>query len=89
MRDSSKSRDDGADRIQTVVGRSLFGVLRALDRRATIRILLTALLIAAICWYFGADVWHSILIGSALTTLGVDRLDRQRPSGFQQQRLAN
>jgi hypothetical protein len=71
MPDSSQSLDDGADRIQTPVGRSLFGVLRALDRRATIRILLTALLIAAVCWYFGADVWHSILIGGALTTLGL------------------
>lgn len=71
MPDSSQSPDDGADRIRTPVGRSLFGVLRALDRRATIRILLTAMLIAAVCWYFGADVWHSILIGSALTTLGL------------------
>ena len=53
------------------VWRGLFGILRALERRATIRILLTALLVAAICWYFGADVWHSILIGSALTTLGL------------------
>ena len=30
-----------------------------------------ALLVAAVCWYFGADVWHSILIGSALTTVGL------------------
>jgi hypothetical protein len=47
------------------------GFLQALNRRATIRILLTALLIAAVCWYFGADVWHSILIGGALGTLGL------------------
>ena len=71
MPNSSQSPDDGADRIHTPVGRSLFGVLRALDRRTTIRTLLTAMLIAAVCWYFGADVWHSILIGSALTTLGL------------------
>jgi hypothetical protein len=71
MPDSSQSPQDGADRIQSPAGRSLFGVLRALDRQATIRILLTALLIAAVCWYFGADVWHSILVGSALTTLGL------------------
>jgi hypothetical protein len=57
--------------IQTPVERSLFGVLRAVDRRATIRTLIAALLIAAVCWYFRADVWHSILIGSALATLGV------------------
>jgi hypothetical protein len=71
MPDSSQSADDGADRIRTPVGRSLFAVLRALDRRATIRTLLTVLLIAAVCWYFGADVWHAILIGSALTTLAL------------------
>jgi hypothetical protein len=52
-------------------GPGLFGILRALNRRATIRILLVALLIAAVCWYFGADVSHSILIGSAVTTLGL------------------
>ncbi len=51
--------------------RILVGVVRALDRRATTRILLTGLLIAAICFYFGADVWHSILIGGALATLGL------------------
>jgi hypothetical protein len=68
---SSQSLDEGADRIQTPVGRNLFGALRSLDRRATIRIILSALLITAVCWYFGADVWHSILIGSAVTTLGL------------------
>lgn len=62
---------DRADRIRIPLGRSLLRVLRTLDRRATIRILLTALLIAAVCWYFGADVWHSILIASALTTLAL------------------
>jgi hypothetical protein len=50
---------------------SLTGILRALGRWATIRILLAALLLAAVCWYFGADVSHSILIGSAVTTLGL------------------
>lgn len=50
---------------------SLLQVLRALNRRVTIRILLAALLIAAVCWYFGADVAHSIMIGSAATTLGL------------------
>jgi len=40
-------------------------------RRATIRALIVALLVAAICWYFGTDAWHSILIASALTTVGL------------------
>jgi hypothetical protein len=71
MPNSSQVPDDGADRIQISVEPGLFGILRALDRRATIRIPLTALLIAAVCWYFGADVSHSILIGSAVTTLGL------------------
>jgi hypothetical protein len=71
MPDSSQVPDDSSGLIQASVEPGLFGILRALDRRATIRILLTALLIAAICWYFGADVSHSILIGSAVTTLGL------------------
>jgi hypothetical protein len=71
MPNSSQSPEVGSDRAETPVGLSLFEVLRGLDRRATIRVLLLALLISAICWYFGADVSHSILIGSVLTTLGV------------------
>ena len=55
----------------TVASPSLVGILRALDRWLTIRILLAALLIAGVCWYFGADVSHAILIGSAVTTLGL------------------
>jgi hypothetical protein len=35
------------------------------------RVVIVVPLVAAICWYFGADVWHSILIASALTTVGV------------------
>ena len=58
-------------RDRTSVRRSLLGVRRTPGRRARIRMLFTALLISTICWYFGADVWHSILIGSALTTLGM------------------
>lgn len=30
-----------------------------------------ALLVAAICWYLGTDVWHSVLLGCVLTTVGV------------------
>jgi hypothetical protein len=39
-------------------------------RRAAGRVLLVALLVAAISWYLGADVSHSILIGTAVA-LGV------------------
>jgi hypothetical protein len=46
-------------------------LLRPPMRRAACKVLVVALLLSAICWYFGADVAHSILIGTALTTLGV------------------
>ena len=71
MPDTPRSPHDGGDRTQTPVGRIILGVLRVLDRRATIRILLTGLLITAVCFYLGADIWHSILIGGAVTTLGL------------------
>jgi hypothetical protein len=41
------------------------------ERRATIWALIVAVLVAAISWYFGVDVWHSILLGSVLTTVGL------------------
>lgn len=66
--DPSRSPGEG-DRIQTLGGRSLFGILRALRPWTAAKILLLALLITAIFWYFGADVSHSILIGGAITTL--------------------
>ena len=66
----SQSPDDGADRIRTPVGAASSGPASA-RAAGDDRTLLTALLVAAVCWYFGADVWHSILLGSALTTLGV------------------
>jgi hypothetical protein len=34
-----------------------------------VRAVSVALPVALICWYFGADVWHSLLIGGAVTTL--------------------
>lgn len=39
--------------------------------RTTVRVTIVALLLAAICWYFGADVWYSILFGTVLTAVGV------------------
>lgn len=38
-------------------------------RRNTLITVGVAALIAAICWYFGVDVWHSILLGCAITVL--------------------
>ena len=43
----------------------------ALGRRATARLLTVAAGLAALCWYLGADVWHSILVGGVLTIVGV------------------
>jgi hypothetical protein len=53
----------------TDVGRTLFGLVRAPGRRAAAGVLLGALLLAGICWYLGADVWHSILVGGVLATV--------------------
>jgi hypothetical protein len=45
------------------------GLLRIPAPRTAVRGALVALLLAAICWYFGADVWHSILFGTVLTAV--------------------
>lgn len=45
----------------------LIGMLRLPSRRETIRTLCAGVLIAAICWYFGVDVWHAVLLGCAIT----------------------
>ena len=37
------------------------------SRRELVEVLGAAVLIAVICWYFGVDVWHSILLGCAIT----------------------
>jgi hypothetical protein len=37
--------------------------------RAALRSVLAALVIAAICWYFGVDVWHALLLGTAITVI--------------------
>jgi len=42
-----------------------------LSRREASRIVCAAILIAALCWYFGADVWHAVLLGCAITVLGL------------------
>jgi hypothetical protein len=61
------SPGDGMGRAWTEVLNRLVRFAPLPSRRAAGRVLLVALLVAAICWYFGADVWHSILIGTALT----------------------
>ncbi len=49
----------------------IFGSTRPPSWPRTIRLLAIALAIAVLCWFLGADVWHSILFGSALTLLGL------------------
>ncbi len=44
-------------------------VLYLPDRRATRKILGAGFLSAVICWYFGVDVWHAILLGCAITVI--------------------
>jgi len=44
---------------------------RLADRRDEIGVFLVALVVAAACWYFGDDVWHSLLLGSAITTVAL------------------
>jgi hypothetical protein len=72
--ETSRSRDDGAGRGSTVVRHGLFGPVRRPRWRATVGALTVALFLAAICWYFGADPWHSILIGTAVTAVAVSGL---------------
>lgn len=62
---------DGGGRASTEVLHGLVGLVRPPERRATVRVLSVALLAAAICWFFGADVGDSILIAMAITSVGV------------------
>jgi cell division protein FtsL len=47
------------------------GTVQPLRWQSVVRALVAAMGVAAICWYFGADVWHSLLFGSILTTVGL------------------
>lgn len=53
----------------------MMGFLRQLtrppERRTTIGVLAVAFLFALIFWYFGADVWHAILIGAGITLVAL------------------
>jgi hypothetical protein len=48
-------------------GRTLRKIMHLPSRRQTKQILSAGFLIALICWYFGVDAWHSILLGCAIT----------------------
>jgi hypothetical protein len=50
---------------------ALPGGLRRPRRRVIVAVLLAALLIVALCWYLGADIWHALLFGAVLTTFGL------------------
>lgn len=41
------------------------------ERRSAAAAVLTALGLSAICWYFGADTWHSLLLGTTITAIAV------------------
>ncbi len=51
--------------------RTLIEMLRLPTRRETIRTLCAGLSIAVVCWYFGVDVWHAILLGCAITVIAL------------------
>lgn len=44
-------------------------LLRLPTRRETSRAAAAAALAAVICWYFGVNVWHAILLGCAVTVV--------------------
>ncbi len=46
-------------------------VLHLPSRQATRKILGAGFLLAVICWYFGVDVWHAILLGAAITVIAL------------------
>jgi hypothetical protein len=46
---------------------TLTDMLRLPTRREALQTLGAGVLVAAICWYFGVDVWHAILLGCAIT----------------------
>ena len=48
-------------------GHGLSDLLRPPTRRGAVRGAGTAFLVSAVCWYFGVNVWHAILLGCALT----------------------
>ena len=47
--------------------RRLIEMLHLPSRREMIEIFGAGFLIAVLCWYFGVDAWHAILLGCAIT----------------------
>ena len=58
------------------------------------RVLVGGVLVAVICWYFGVDAWHSILLGCAITVtalaclLGMSAADAREVSWHLVQRAS-
>jgi hypothetical protein len=50
---------------------SLNQMLQLPSRREAIQTLVAGVLITVICWYFGVDAWHSILLGCAVTVISL------------------
>lgn len=48
----------------------LTSLVRVPDRYLLVRFLATALLLGAVCWYLGADVWRAAMLGGAITLVG-------------------
>jgi len=69
--DNPPSSGDEAGHVLTAFVRRVVGPVRPPRWPTAIRVLIVAFVVAAICWYFGADVWHSISLGSVLTTVGL------------------
>jgi hypothetical protein len=61
----------GAGRRNSEGGGNLLGLVRRPGRRVTIWALIVAALVAGVCWYLGVDVWHAVLLGGVLTTVGL------------------
>jgi hypothetical protein len=50
-----------------IYNRRVNQMLRLPSRRELEKVVGAAFLIGVICWYFGVDVWHAILLGCAIT----------------------
>lgn len=46
-------------------------LVRLPDRVATIRVIVAAVALSALCWYFGAGVWEAVMLGCLVTLVAV------------------
>ncbi len=58
-----------------VVARALAELLARRGGRAIAEVTATAVVAGAICWYFGADVWRSLVLGTAIAAAAVAGLE--------------